>query len=295
MRNQSEPRISTASSQKRASISSLAPLSPKDAVNQHIIYSVKSAELSKKSMGAKGFSFNKPRLSINTNIGRPSISELRPIDSNDIINGNNYILDLKGRMSPGLGSTPQSVLSTPRTLHPFPPSTKFTNSMLNSRRGTKMLDSGIGPRRKSAVTAGTMTTRSNKNGELRLPTSCMTSRAFYQDEGSNTGRLKPYYEFEKPLKIIQNESAKFTRTMNFINEHEAIKKSTVSVSDRLNFMNSPNFGKFLTILKDRQLPKVDDENFYIELQAQLKEELVKRNRELKAVREGFGRHTCVYS
>ena len=92
-------------------------------------------------------------------------------------------------------------------------------------------------------------------------------------------------DYDKPVGIIQDEAAKFSRTMKFLNSLEAVKKGNVSVTDRVNFMKSPSFNKFLVILKDRQLPKPDDENFYLELEAQLKQEVTKRNRQLKVTIE----------
>ena len=55
--------------------------------------------------------------------------------------------------------------------------------------------------------------------------------------------------------------------MAFLNNFEAQKKSKVNVLERVEFKRSPQFGKFLAILKDRELPNHEDENFYNDLQA----------------------------
>lgn len=99
---------------------------------------------------------------------------------------------------------------------------------------------------------------------------------------------QPVNDYDKPLEIITEGSNKFSQTMSFINNLEAKKTMTTGYVDRVSFIKSQKFSKFLAILKDQELPKVEDENFYAKLEIQMREEASKRNLELKMTHEEIG-------
>lgn len=94
-------------------------------------------------------------------------------------------------------------------------------------------------------------------------------------------KLSAIEDYDKPVSIIQEANANFARTMSFINKHEETSKGHINMQERLTFVKSPAFAKYLTILQDHKMPKVDDENFYIDLATKLREEVNKKNRELR--------------
>ena len=119
---------------------------------------------------------------------------------------------------------------------------------------------------------------SNNTSALNQTTSQFLSTKFgFQSLAIKT----PVNDFDKPLDIVVEGSMQYHQTMKFINELEAKRMVHSNQEERLNFLKSQSFAKFLTILKDYKIPKIEDENFYAHLESQMKEEVRRRNLELK--------------
>lgn len=152
--------------------------------------------------------------------------------------------------------------STPRALSQYTTPGR-NNSFRANRRGT----------RKS------MTATQSPKAEIKMPVGLMSQKL---DELKRLNRkLSAIEDYDKPVSIIQEANANFARTMSFFNKHEETSKGHINMQERLTFVKSPAFAKYLTILQDHKMPKVDDENFYIDLATKLREEVNKKNRELR--------------
>ena len=93
---------------------------------------------------------------------------------------------------------------------------------------------------------------------------------------------KPVDTYDQPLDIVVKGVEHFQQTMKYINEFELKRSAYSNQEERLNFVKSEAYTKFLKLLKDsNKMPKIEDENFYTQLENQLKEHVRQKTLEYK--------------